>query len=193
MQEAVSVPCPTEPCSVHQAPLGVITRLEGSTDLRELPATHRCAQTPSAFRSQVTALSRWFAPLCRDAISPSPPTIPSPCPKSIPVAGTNSSRSTCPTTHLHQALYHGSGCEACHLHPQPKLILCSKMTTNHPKLISGSLIHGILVPERTLPHHHQSFLDGGSKVIISVCPIVSIFLSANLHFIRLFENQLTQP
>ena len=45
--------------------------------------------------------------------------------------------------------------------------------------------------KRTSPHHHQLFLYGGCYITVLIGLIVSIFLSANLPFIRLFENQLT--
>lgn len=47
--------------------------------------------------------------------------------------------------------------------------------------------------KRTSPHHHQLFPYEGSYIISSVCLTLPTFLTANLPFIGLFENQQAQP
>lgn len=145
-------------------------------------------QPPSAFRSQ--ALNRWFTPVSVDtasrplllaplhALSPS---------RSLesPNRGANTgphsfsapARRWCP----HRALCNSNGCDlqpsaACYLGPWPRFSLCSKMSINHPRLLSGSLIHGIATAEkRTSPPHRQLYLYRGSCGVISGCLIVSSF------------------
>lgn len=150
--ERVWALCPVEPCCIHQAHLDMWQPYLNAPQICLSYQAHVDMQTlPPACRSQ--ALSRWLTPISADIVSPHfchPLSLP-PKPELLNHrvnAGPHTS------TSLNQPLCNRNAMIwSCSVHATLPLSqgLCSQMTINCPKLISGFLIHGILIAEK---EHH---------------------------------------
>lgn len=153
MQDSASGLCPTELLLCTPGTPGQVAAWFSALHIHRscLP----CIWLQEPLCVQVSDFGRMAHPSFRGAPFPHPsaaPSMPTVCPghrdlifTECVLDHTSHHQPAGPT--LHQALHNRNACDlklsgACYLNPQPRFILCSKITINCPKLISDSLIHG---------------------------------------------------